>query len=222
MLTDALACWPAELQVSKSVNLLTGHPVLIRWTLNWDIFSHFPTLLRFFFVQLTIVIRYCHTLNFRKRKCAVTLYEIEFRVRTKDWDPHQFVVWQHAISVDRKVKYAFCRRRPSSFSLEHHTRWKWPPTGSKQLRSTRQTKNWFIKRLHQSPNIMEQNLQTKKSTKKKRAWNQNVIKAQKTKKKRKSKYNLVVQSFVLHLTPGFCSAPNCRKKYRFSLAMVLL
>ena len=53
-----------------------------------------------FFVQLTI----CNSLNFRKRKCAVTLYEIEFRVRTKDWDPHQFVVWQHAISVDRKVK----------------------------------------------------------------------------------------------------------------------
>ena len=78
---------------------------------------------------------------------------------------HQFVVWQHAISVDRKVKCAFCRRRPSSFSLEHHTRGKWPPTGSKQLRSTRQTKNWFIKRLHQSPNIMEQKLQTKKSTK---------------------------------------------------------
>lgn len=129
----------------------------------------------------------------------MTLYEIEFRVRTKD--PHQFVVWQHAISVDRKVKCAFCRRRPSSFSLEHHTRWKWPPTGSKQLRSTRQTKNWFIKRLHQSPNIMEQNLQTKKSTKKKRAWNQNVIKAQKTKKKRKSKYNLVVQKlcYIWHL-----------------------
>ena len=55
-----------------------------------------------------------------------------------------------------KSSAVVCSRRPSSFSLEqkqHHTRWKWP-TGSKQLRSTRQTKKWFIKRLRQSQNIV--------------------------------------------------------------------
>ena len=65
-----------------------------------------------------------------------------------------------------KSSAVVCSRRPSSFSLEqqHHTRWKWP-TGSKQLRSTRQTKKWFIKRLRQSQNIMAEAQSKKLGTK---------------------------------------------------------